>query len=211
MTSVAVQFPSSTNSTQAPQRPRLVVYLTDSESEASEDSSCQVVDNPSERLRIQERWRLAQAGKRRKVSKQLYQPVYIEVEPERQKKTYSVDTQWKPFPKDCSFVKWRVPVKKLELRRKHIDIYETKWQRLEFDDIFEDSQWDHPKFQFVEQFNDPSIGADSIVNILFEEHRRDRSGRVCIPDYIESTRFTEDSCSSDLESSLDESESDTEL
>ena len=49
------------------------------------------------------------------------------------------------------------------------------------------------------------------MNILFEEHRRDRSGRVCIPDYIESTRFTEDSCSSDLESSLDESESDTEL
>ena len=128
MTSVAVQSPSSANSTQAPQRPRLVVYLTDSESEASEDSSCQVVDNPSERLRIQERWHLAQAGKRRKVSKQLYQPVYIEVEPERQKKTYSVDTQWKPFPKDCSFVKWRVPVKKLELRQKHIDIYETKWQ-----------------------------------------------------------------------------------
>ena len=119
MASIVSQSTASSNTTtEAPAVRRVHVYLTDSDSEAS-----------NERI------------KRRKVSKQLYEPVWVQREPETHRlshvKTYSVLVQWKPYPKNQEYAKWSTFVRKLELRNRDIDIFQANWEKVpeyEFDE-----------------------------------------------------------------------------
>ena len=104
------------------------------------------------------------------------------------------------------------------MRRKNINIYETRWQILDPWDIDKDSRWDSPKYRFVDKFTNQSTAVDSIIECWISEEQRDEHSRLDIPDYIESAHFPVDDCSdlesnctSDFHSYADKSESETEL
>ena len=141
MASIVSQSTASSNTTtEAPPVPRVHVYLTDSDSEAS--------DEPS---------------KRRKVSKQLYEPVWVQREPETHRlsrvKTYSVLTQWKPFPnaEEQSYAKWIAFDRKLELRNRNIDIYRAKWKEVQDYDLDEHPELHGPQYRFVDDTGSCSV------------------------------------------------------
>ena len=166
MTSIISQSTaSSSTTTEAPAVRRVHVYLTDSDSEASNEPN-----------------------KRRRVSKQLYEPVWVQLEPDTHRpshvKTHSVLTQWKPFPKDQSYAKWNTLVRKLELRKRHIDIYRVDWQEVEAYDFDERPDlYEHPGCRFVDE-DSGSCGADTILYGL-EQHTRETTFEASLDAYFE--------------------------
>jgi hypothetical protein len=105
--------------------------------------------------------------KRRKVSWQKYDPVWIKVESkDHWVKTHSVVTQHKPYPKEQSFVKWTDLVKKIELRNRHVDVYQQKWLTVT-EEEFESSvcEFRDSKYRLVDEDGD-SWGAVTLRRIL---------------------------------------------
>ena len=147
---------------------RVYIYLPDTDTEASEDSSVRIIEG-NELNQTRFRWVIqntSRATKRRKVAKQTHKPVYINVEPTGQIKTYSVATQWKPFPKDQSIVKWTNFVRKIELRnQKNIDIYEVKWSEVEDYNFEAHPEFHTAKHRFVDS-DGISCSASSLLDCL---------------------------------------------
>ena len=218
---------SSTTTTEAPPARRVHVYLTDSDSESSVDSSCRLLSD-REAYVTRGLWEIAQwelerdqPSKRRRVSQQLYKPVWVKVEPDNHVKTYSVLTQWKPFPEDgTSYAKWNTLVRKIELRKRNIDVYQVNWEEVEdyeFDerpDIYE-----HPGCRFVDE-SGGSVSAESYLDLLSRHDREYAQGQairaraaelgLSIDDYLaQRDNFEEsDSDSSDDDSIPDEVDND---
>ena len=173
---------SSTSTTEAPPVPRVRIYLTDSASEASEDSSCHLLTDQevheAEAQRFLAEWEQSESNKRRKVSKQLYKPVWIKTEPDSHVKTYSVLTQWKPFPEDQDYAKWNTLVRKLELRKRHIDIYRVDWEAVEAYDFDERPDlYERPGCRFVDG-DSGSCGVDTILDGLARHVRETEEGEA---------------------------------
>ena len=166
---------SSTTTTEASPTRRVHVYLTDSDSEASEDSSVRILTHEEAAEARYQRRRLVaeresnQPTKRRKVAKQLYKPVWVKTEPDSHVKTYSVLTQWKPFPEEgTSYAKWNSLERKLELRNRHIDIYRVNWEEVQDYDFDERPDLHHPGCRFVDDEGE-SQSAESLVDAI-ERH-----------------------------------------
>ena len=96
---------------------------------------------------------VAPPSKRRKVSKVLFEPVWIlEEDSDRGSvRTHSVETQWKRYPRFSEanlqedfglIVTWRKLVTTRKLRSRNIDIYERQWSCMEDGYNFEL----HPEF-----------------------------------------------------------------
>lgn len=128
MTSVVTPSISSATTDQPTQLRRLTVYLTESDTEASDTSSTHSSD-PSEGFWSDSLQHGQEpAAKRRKVAREHHKPVWIKVEPDSHIKTHSVITQWQPSPPEHPCVHWNKFVRKLELRSRHIDICNACWK-----------------------------------------------------------------------------------
>ena len=114
---------SSTDDTYCPTVNFFTDGDTDSATEASTDHS---IETPTQ----------AEIGcnhpatKQRKLSAVNYKPVWVKAEPgthhQTHVETHSVALCGKPLPETGEFVTWDTFVRKLELRSRNIDIYETK-------------------------------------------------------------------------------------
>ena len=188
---------SSTTTTEAHPGPRVHIYLTDSDSEASEDSSIHILTNEEAAEAAYQRV-VAERNrhKRRKVSKQLYKPVWAQVEPDDYVKTYSVITQWKPFPEGRSFVKWNTLVRKVELRNRTVDVYRVDWQEVEDHEFDEYPEFHNQSCRFVDEDGDSRSAEDFLCDLLADQADLDSE---CDSDNIPEEVESADPYISDLE------------
>ena len=151
MTSIVSGSDSSTTSSTDSTYCHTVSFFTDGDTDSGSEVS---TDHSSDtHLRVDSACDKP-ASKRHKISAIKYKPVWIKAEPgthhQTHVETHSVAICQEPLPEFGEFVKWDTFVRKLVLRNRNIDIYETKCVAVSIYELALHPELNHPKCTFVD-------------------------------------------------------------